>query len=302
MLDYEPKSWIRLIFSVRGTVIPRIFPRLVDITVWTFALAFLNYFTDCLNGFEKLPHQSVGLVLGFLVVLRTNTAYDRFWEGRKLWGGIVNSSRTLLRLAVTYCGDARPLADLLTAYVIALRLRLRKQDDLAEVQPWVSVDVLRKLRGVSNAPMLLSYEMGCWIREQLKQGKIDSILAQHIDDRVRELIDLQGGCERILRTPIPYNYAVHIKQFIVLYLILLPLAVVPAVGFWAIPIMALMTFGLVGMEEAGVEVEDPFGLDFNDLPLEQITSNIERDALTLAQLVPPEVKPMNLDDKGRISP
>src|SRR5690349_2960904 len=102
MLDYEPKSWIRLLFAVRGTVIPRIWPRLLDISVWTFALALLDYFTNCLQGFDKLPHQAVGLVLGFLVVLRTNTAYDRFWEGRKLWGGIVNSSRTLLRLAVTY--------------------------------------------------------------------------------------------------------------------------------------------------------------------------------------------------------
>jgi ion channel-forming bestrophin family protein len=133
--------------------------------------------------------------------------------------------------------------------------------------------------------------MGCWVQARRAEGKLDSILAQHLDERIRELIDYQGACERILKTPIPFNYAVHIKQFLTLYLFTLPFVLIPVInpGFkWlSLPIVLLIGFALSGIEEAGVEVEDPFGTDPNDLPLESICSTIERDLTRLSALCEP---------------
>jgi len=108
--------------------------------------------------------------------------------------------------------------------------------------------------------------------------------AVHLDERVRELVDLQGGCERILKTPIPFAYAVHIKHFLVLYLLSMPFVLVGKMGWYAVPVTMVISFALSGVEEAGVEIEDPFGYDPNDLPLESICAAVERDAARLAEL------------------
>ncbi len=283
MLTYEPKRWIRLIFSWQGTVLPRILPRMLAVGGFATLVAIVEHHVIPLKPFEGMPLPVLGLVLGFLVVLRTNTAYDRFWEGRKLWGGIVNSTRNLVRQALAFTGEGKELAELIVAYTLALKQRLRRENDLAEVRPWVSPSQFEELAASANPPLSLSYQITLWIERQRRSGVLSDILVRHLDERVRELMDYQGGCERILRTPIPFNYAVHIKQFLMIYLFTLPIGLVPNLGWYAVPTTLMIAFGLIGIEEAGVEVEDPFGYDPNDLPLEAICANIEREILALAE-------------------
>jgi putative membrane protein len=283
MITYDPRNWLAMLFSFRGTVVPAILPRVVLFTSLAAGLAAFDQFVAPIRKIDHLGHTLTGVVVGFLLVLRTNTAYDRFWEGRKLWGGIVNATRNLVRQAAVYAGQAGELANLVSAYVIGVKQHLRHDRDLSEAKPWVSAELFAQLEKQENPPLLLSSHLSAWIERRRMEGKIDSITAMQIEDRVRELIDLQGACERILKTPIPFNYAVHIKQFLMIYLVTLPFVFVSLWDWLAVPVVAVISFGLSGIEEAGVEVEDPFGDDPNDLPLEALCFTIVRDSGTLAE-------------------
>jgi putative membrane protein len=281
MILYDPRNWLGLLFSLRGTVLPAIWPRLLFVTGIAVLVASYSSFFRHLEEVNPLGHTLTGVVVGFLIVLRTNTAYDRFWEGRKLWGGIVNSSRNLVRQAAAFAGRTDELASLTTAYALALKQHLRRDRDFSELRAWLPDDVYQEVVHTDNAPLAVAECIAAWIQRRLKAGDLDSITAVHLDERVRELIDHQGGCERILKTPIPFNYAVHIKQFLMLYLVTLPFVLVRLVDWLAVPMTLIVSFGLVGIEEAGVEVEDPFGTDANDLPLESFCFTIARDTASL---------------------
>jgi ion channel-forming bestrophin family protein len=286
MIAYDPKGWLPLLFSYQGTVIPRVLGRvglLAGITLGVWLVTELVPGTaPAFKPFKPLGHTLIGVALGLLIVFRNNCSYDRYWEGRKLWGGIVNTSRNLVRGAAAYAGDARDLANLVTAYVLALKQHLRADKDLSEVQPLVPAAVLDHAASTTNPPSILAYHMSTWVRDRMAAGKLDPVAAQALEGHVRALLDSQGGCERILRTPIPFAYAVHIKHLLMLYLVTLPFILVGEMNWVAIPTVAAIAFGLLGIEEAGVEIEDPFGDDPNDLPIETICATIGRDTAALA--------------------
>lgn len=287
MIAYDPKGWLPLLFSYNGTVIPRVIGRVavlaaVTLGVWLVTLIAPETTGPVIKPFKPLGHTLIGVALGLLIVFRNNCSYDRYWEGRKLWGGIVNTSRNLLRGAAAYAGDAKDLANLIAAYTLALKQHLRGNKDLSEVQPLVPQAVLDHAAGTTNPPSILAYYMTTWVRDRMAAGQIDTVTAQGFEAQVRALLDNQGGCERILRTPIPFAYAVHIKHLLMLYLVTLPFILVGEMSWVAIPTVAAIAFGLLGIEEAGVEIEDPFRLDPNHLPLDAICEMIRRDVDDMA--------------------
>ncbi|WP_020472724.1 bestrophin family protein [Zavarzinella formosa] len=286
MIVYEPKDWLKVMCSVRGTVISQVMERLwwiVLIAVGIWALReWVPMAEPVFRPFKPIGHTLLGLALGLLIVFHNNCAYDRYWEGRKLWGAIVNTSRNLIRGTTIYAGPAPDMADYVAAYAFALKQHLRNDKDLSELKELVSPAVLDELAATANPPSLLAVRMSRWILDRQNNGKIDTVTAQSLESLVRLLLDNQGGCERILRTPIPFAYAVHIKQMLTLYLITLPFALVGEMGWVAIPATAVIAFGMIGIEVAGTEIEDPFGTDPNDLPLEAICATIQRDAKILA--------------------
>ncbi|HJZ57253.1 MAG TPA: bestrophin family ion channel [Gemmataceae bacterium] len=285
MIAYDPKSWLKVTFAFRGTIIPRVAARvgvLAGLTAAVLVLRELIPNAELWKPFKPLGHTLIGVALGLLIVFRNNCSYDRYWEGRKLWGGIVNASRNLVREAAAFAGDASGLVGLVTAYPLALKQHLRGLKDFEEIRPLVSTAVFEHASAAANPPSVLAYYMSAWVREQVSRGKIDTVTAQAMEGHIRTFLDNQGGCERILRTPIPFAYAVHIKQLLMIYLITLPVILVGELGWVAIPAVAAIGFGLLGIEEAGVEIEDPFGDDPNDLPLEAMCSTIGRDAQALA--------------------
>jgi ion channel-forming bestrophin family protein len=260
------------------------------LAVMTGALLLVKeYWTDSerlFKPFKPLGHTLIGVALGLLIVFRNNCSYDRYWEGRKLWGGIVNAARNLVRGAVVSVGEAKELANLTAAYALALKQHLRSDKDLSEIQALVSPAVYEQVTAAANPPSLLALQLSGWIQARQGEGKLDSVTTQALEGHVRLFLDNQGGCERILRTPIPFAYAVHIKQLLMLYLITLPLILVGEMNWFAIPTVAAIAFGLLGIEEAGVEIEDPFGDDPNDLPVEAMCATIARDTLALAEASP----------------
>jgi ion channel-forming bestrophin family protein len=286
MITYDPKGWLPLTVAYRGTIIPRVLARVGILAAITLAVVLSREFIPAAESFFKhfkpLGHVLIGVALGLLIVFRNNCSYDRYWEGRKLWGAIVNSSRNLVREAAAFAGGAAELARLVTAYPLALKQHLRGSKDLEEVRPLLAPAAFDHASAAGNPPSVIAYYMTAWIRDRLTAGTIDSVTARMLEDHVRTLLECQGGCERILRTPIPFAYAVHIKQLLMLYLVTLPFILVGDLGWVALPTVAVIAFGLLGIEEAGVEIEDPFGDDPNDLPLEAICATVGRDAQSLA--------------------
>lgn len=285
MIAYDPKAWFELLFKFEGTVLPRVWVRLVILTGLTVALLLVREFVPeadvVFRPFKPLGHTLIGVALGLLIVFRNNCSYDRYWEGRKLWGGIVNTSRNLVRGAAVYAGESKEFGQLVAGYALALKNHLRGSKDISEVEALVPRPMVEHAASTGNPPSILALYLSEWIRDRTTAGKIDSITAQSLEANVRTLLDNQGGCERILRTPIPFAYAVHIKHLLTLYLLTLPFVLIGEMSWVAIPTVAVIGFGLLGIEEAGVEIEDPFGDDPNDLPIEAICSTIGRDAMAL---------------------
>jgi len=287
MINYDPKAWLKVTFSHEGTVLSRVLGRVLVIAglaalVWILADQWSSA-ANVFKPFKPLGHTLIGVALGLLIVFRNNCSYDRYWEGRKLWGSINNSARNLVRGAAAFAGDARDLAKLVYAYSLALKQHLRSDKDLTEVKAVVPLDVFEQAAATANPPSMLALHMSRWIQTRVKEGKLEPIIAESLEGQVRNIIDSQGGCERILKTPIPFAYAVHIKQLLLIYLFTLPFALVTDMGWVSIPTAAVIAFGMLGIEEAGVEIEDPFGDDPNDLPVENICSVVERDTKALAE-------------------
>lgn len=289
MVNYDPKAWFRITFSVNGSVLPRVFARLVELGLVTAIIWGIdeylsqkwNYTIPALN---PMGHSLMGIAVGMLIVFRNNCSYDRYWEGRRLWGNIVNTSRNLARGAAAYLGAVPELANLIAAYALSLKQNLRDDRNLDEVRPLLPPYVFEAMNAAANPPSVLAYFISTWIHRERVQGRLDAIQERTLETYVATLVDCQGGCERIQKTPIPFAYACHIKQFMLLYLGTLPFVVVPLMGWVSVPLVMLVTFGLYGIEEVGVEIEDPFGTDPNDLPIESICAVIGRDALALATL------------------
>ncbi len=292
MIDYDRTSWWRTCFSWQGTTLPHVLPRAGFLTAWCLALYLLDELVlrpadSPLPGLDPTGHTVLGVALSMLIVFRTNSSYGRFWEARSHWGMIVNTSRNLVRMGAAYAGPADDLARLVTAYVLLLKEQLRDHRDLEGVRHLLPGRVLERLVKASNPAQVLAAFLSEWVATRLAEGRLDAIQAGRMEALVGVLVDQQGGCEKIRRTPLPFVYAALIKQILLIYLATLPFVLVQKMHFMAPLVLLGVSLGMLGIEEAGVEIEDPFGLDPNHLPLEQICTTIARDS---ADLAAPDVK------------
>lgn len=277
MIDYDGRSWLPILFRLRGSVIPRLLPRCVIAAaigaVAVFALEERNF------KIPTLAHTLVGVALGLLLVFRTNASYDRYWEGRRLIGFMVNRSRDFARQLAAYVEPPEVrarIAKLVPAFYWLAAQTLRKASTLGAAEPHLTEAQRGALAGVAvRAPLVLR-----WISDELvleaRAGRLSEQRLQLLDANLTAFNDALGGAERILKTPIPFAYAQHIKIFVVLFCFSAPFAMAEVMG-WATPIAsALLALALFGVDEIGVEIEDPFGDDPNDLPLDTIGAGIEQ--------------------------
>lgn len=283
MIDYPRGRWRSLTLAWRGTVLPRTLPWALALTALAVVIKLATQQHLITLEVPPLAHNLIGVALGLLLVFRTNASYDRYWEGRKQWGGIVNSSRNLVRAGASYLtpnAAAAELARLVQAFPLALKQHLRGLQTYEELDALLPAPLRASLAGV-NAPLRITRAMSQLIGQHHSAGTLPPEAARALETYVANLVDHQGACERILRTPVPFAYVVHIRQLLLFYLISLPFVVVPTLG-WIGPVaVAFITLGLMGIEEIGVEIEEPFGTDPNDLPLEAMCATIGRDAQAL---------------------
>jgi len=288
VLDYNRNNWWKTIFSFNGSVLPSVLGRVGILTFFSIFVCFINDFVAARFD-EKLPklnligHQVLGISLGLLIVFRTNSSNARYWEGRSHWGMIVNTSRTLTRMAYVYGKNADEYAMLLTAYVVCLKENLRGSKNFKILDSLLNGRQFDRMMSATNPPSMVAMYLSDLIKKGIDDNSYPLQIAALMEEQVIKLLDAQGGCEKIIKTPLPFVYASLIKQLLFLYLYTLPFALASEMD-WATPIVvAVVGFGMLGIEEAGVEIENPFGMQLNDLPLEKICETISLDVANLAK-------------------
>ncbi|GAB3329179.1 bestrophin family ion channel [Marivirga atlantica] len=287
MVKYNPRTWLALIFHPYSRqVVKTLFPALAAMGVYTALIIFLidDYF-----GLEfestTVVHSLLGIVLGLFLVFRINSAYDRWWEGRKFWGSLLNNSRNLAtRISVMLPQSDKEIKNeigsLIAAFAASLRLHLKDKLN-KESRIFNEFPIIADLVDKEHIPNAIIWTLTDRINRLYLSGKLSGKQLFLIDKDLKELSDILGGCERIKNTPIPYSYSMYIKKFIFTYTITLPFAFITEFGYVSIPIVLLIFFILVSVELVAEEIEDPFGNDANDLPTKELSEKIKRNVYEL---------------------
>jgi putative membrane protein len=280
MIVYKSTDWWEALRHLRSSAIIRLLLRRV-LFVGLYATAItigVSYFERLNITVDKEFFSFLGIMLSLLLAFRTNTAYDRFYEGRRLWGQLVNNCRNLAgilhaRLPADADSHRTYLAGLLSNFPIALDGHLRgavRFEKLADVAP----GFIAQLRQADHVPSRLATQLQEFYERLLRE---DLILPAHLITLQRHheaLLDVAGACERIKSTPIPFSYSYFIKGFITVFILTMPFNLLDTYRFLTIPITMFGAYALLGVEMIGDEIEDPFGKDSNDLPLTQISNRI----------------------------
>jgi ion channel-forming bestrophin family protein len=230
---------------------------------------------------SPIPVATMGGAVGIFVSFRTNSAYQRWWEGRQLWGRLINTSRHFATQVLVYLADRPELARALVrrqiAYAHLLRCRLRDQDALADVdvQSFLSPEERAALHGESSQPhVILQIQMDMLFRLS-KEGAFDPVTMRSFDESIRSFLDVQGGCERIKKTPFPRGYTFISDRLVLAFGLLLPWTLIQDMGLWAMPLSILVCFAFALIGEAGRVLEDPFSMFWPALPLSALSRTIE---------------------------
>ena len=272
-------AWFRLI-GLRGSVIPTILPRVAICVIFAIAVTVGHFSGWKLSiSFQVVP----SIVIGLLLVFRTNTAYERFWEGRKAWGTLINTVRNLSRSIWITIAEQEPtdrqekivVLRLLVAFAIATKLHLRSENLDSEIAALLPTNYYKKLQTMNNPPLEIAFWIGDYLQQSYEKGRIHPYQLSAMLKLVDNMVDVLGICERILKTPIPLAYIIHLRQLIFLYCFTAPFELINSLG-WVTPLfVGVIAFTVFGIEEIGVEIENPFGHDANDLPLDQICRTMQ---------------------------
>lgn len=272
-------NWLRMLFVVRGSVLPDILPQLAAATL--FAVLVTSLHGQVLQWKVPLnfvPFSLAGLTLAIFLGFRNSTSYARYWEARTHWGTLLNESRTLVRQASTLVDSpdrVRELAMLLAAFVHALRHQLRgtaADDDLRRL---LGADRAAELAPVRYKPAMLLMMAGRWIGARRREGELATVLVPAMEAPLGRLTEALGGCERIASTPIPFTYMLMIHRTIYVYCVLLPFGLVDAIGTMTPLIVAFIAYTFFALEAIAQEIEEPFGTAPNDLALDAMSAAIE---------------------------
>lgn len=226
-------------------------------------------------------HNMLGFVISLLLVFRTNTAYDRWWEGRKLWGALTNNSRNLaIKLAAMIPEDQIQdrlfFRKIIPAYAYALKNHLAHESTALAIFDDGDEHLKSQIQHGKHVPNQVAALMIKHVNDLYKEGKITGDQLIVLNNELLSFTDICGACERIKNTPIPFSYSVFIKKFIFFYVMTLPFSYVFSMGYWMVPVVSFVFYVLASLELIAEEIEDPFGGDSNDLPTGKIAQNIHR--------------------------
>lgn len=281
MTHYNPKDWLTFIFKFhKSDTFRTLTPMMVLIAVYTSLIAYLEleFWKLADNSHVRnitIMHTTVGFVLSLLLAYRTNTAYDRWWEGRKLWGTLVNNSRSFaIKLSAILNDESDKIyfKKLIPVYSTVLANHLMNEETSMTLFEGLDLEIEHHKHKPNQVAGLLYKKIDSLYRS----GRISGNQLIIINSEFQTFTDVCGACERIKNTPIPYSYNAFIKKFIFFFIMTLPFGFVFSLGYLAIPVVVFIFYVLASLELIAEEIEDPFGTDTNDLPLLKIASNIKK--------------------------
>jgi len=280
MITYNPKDWWKLIFAFhRSDTFRVLLPGMIAVAFYTAMIAWLeNEVFHASFRNTTVVHTLIGFVLSMLLIFRTNTAYERWWEGRKLWGSFVNNSRNLaLKLNALLPESATEQRAMFRAlihnFIHASKEHLRKGVDVKKLAVEGGYDATYFSKG-EHVPNQVLKALFIEINRLYTSGTISGEQLLVLNAELQSFADNLGACERIKKTPIPYAYSLFLKKIIFIYVFTMPIGFVLDYGYWAVPVVAFVFYAFASIEVIAEEIEDPFGTEANDLPTDSISETI----------------------------
>jgi ion channel-forming bestrophin family protein len=277
--------WFRMLLAWRGSVLPQLLPRLFLVLVLSFvAVAAHDHILKLTVNLSTVPFSLIGIALAVFLGFRNSASYDRYWEGRKLWGQMLNETRSLVREALTlpHSADeagtrerARELAGVLAALPHALRHQLRNTDPGPDLETRLPRAVFDRVMASRYRPATLLLCASEWVQRETREGRLDGFAVLAFERNLNGISDVIGGCERIVSTPLPFAYTVMIHRTVYFFCALLPFGLVDSIGALT-PIFAVfVAYAFMAHEAIAAQLEDPFGIEDNDLALNMMSTGIE---------------------------
>ena len=281
MTSYNPKDWISFIFNIsKADTFRKLIPMMILIGLYSAVIAYLEIeYWDLPDDSPvkniSIMHGMLGFVISLLLAYRTNTAYDRWWEGRKTWGSLINNSRNLsIKLSVILQDekDRTYFRKMIPSYASILHKHLNDTDTSKQLFDDVDLEIDHHKHKPNQVVQMLFQK----INDLYVSKKITGDQLIILNSEIQSFTEICGACERIKNTPIPYSYSAFIKKFIFIYVLTLPFGYVFNLGYFVIPVVVFIFYVLASLELIAEEIEDPFGKDVNDLPTKKIAESIKK--------------------------
>jgi ion channel-forming bestrophin family protein len=289
--------WFRMLLAWRGSVLPRLLPRLFLIfCISIIAVAANEHILKLTVKLNPTPFSLIGIALAVFLGFRNNASYDRWWEARKLWGQLLNESRSMTRQALTLpresldSADVREFIQVLGTLPHALRHQLRKTDPAEDLKTRLPAPLYERVMTARYRPAALMLWLGEWVQRHARTGAIDPMAVLAFDRNLNGLSDVIGGCERIVSTPLPFAYSVMIHRTVYFFCASLPFGLVDSIGIFTPLFSVFVAYTFMAHEAIASQIEEPFGTDDNDLALTVMSAMIEdavRDLLGEPTLATP---------------
>lgn len=282
MKAYNPRDWFKLIFNFhKSDAFRMLLPAMAGLTLLAALFSYLDETGVFVFKSTTVMHSLVGFVISLLLVFRTNTAYDRWWEGRRLWGELVNNSRNLMLKVDAFIPTQREdlkhrFRILISNYAFALKEHLRDGFDERELEEYAGFKI-NDLKQVKHVPNRIASQLYIETNNLIKEGLISDEKLLILNEELRSFTNIAGGCERIKKTPIPYSYSTFIKRIIFIYIVTLPLGLTHDLKWITIPIVLFVFYAFASLELLAEEIEDPFGTERNDLPTDELALTIKKN-------------------------
>jgi putative membrane protein len=292
MIVRRRPSLLDIMFAIHGSTVPKIVGRLGLLAVISVgAVMLVRAHPGSTGRLSAVPFTLIGLALSIFMSFRNTACYDRWWEGRKLWGELLISIRGFARQTASLEAETRAeLLRGLCGFANALAARLRDKDEAAAIGAWSRA---RDWAATPNPTDAILAAVGARCAQLMTEGRISDILHSVLEIRLSELGQVQGGCERIKTTPLPFAYALLLHRTAHLFCLLLPFALAPSLGWWTPLPVVIVGYTFFGLDALGDELEEPFAAAANGLPLDALVRTVEREMLfALGETsLPPELKP-----------
>lgn len=297
MIVRDKANSLALLFAWHGTILPKVMPALVIVVLISAGLVYLgvNHYVN-IAEVPAIGFTIFGVILSIFLSFRNNACYDRWWEGRKLWGALISQTRHICRDShVMRLQDREVMMYRVMQFSGLLRDRLRKQPmslSLSQIQLALNDEQWQKLQQHFNAPQFLLEQVQKDLATLYHRSELSDIIYDSLTKHIVALGDIHAGCDRISSTPLPFSYSVLLHRAVYSFCFILPFSLQASLGLWTPVIVALIAYLFLGLDALSAELEDPFGLQENDLPLDSIVRGVEREMMdSLGESLPPLIKP-----------